>query len=450
MTEMSSGQKKFCISGAVILLALAVRLVPAWSALDFPDRITRPDTMTYLAPAQALLEGRFSGTGRAPGYILLAAAAKWFSLEYHTVLLALTGVLFSTLTLLPLYAGTKELFGPKPALIAAVLYALNLTAIANAPMLLSDTFFAFFAACQYCFFARFYRKKKNIDFLLCIFIAAAGTLIRPINLPWLAPALVLLWFLPELHWKTKVLNTLAAVTVTLLVLLPWMARNAAAGAPWCIDTNTGAMVHQNGAMILSEARGTSYEAEKNKIRQEYGLLFRDKEKFPDEKSREAWKMARFRQIIAEHPFIALKQHFNWHRILLPDAPTFFELLGLTKSDRGTMGILAQKGLWAAVDHYFEGRWALPCLLLPLLFITGATYLGTAILLFWALLHFRSRWYLWLLFLAFAEFYLFLPGPICAPRYQLPALPLLCGFAGIVLYFLYRKIKRRFRRNGHHS
>ena len=65
MTEMSSGQKKFCISGAVILLALAVRLVPAWSALDFPERITRPDTMTYLAPAQALLEGRFSGTGRA-------------------------------------------------------------------------------------------------------------------------------------------------------------------------------------------------------------------------------------------------------------------------------------------------------------------------------------------------------------------------------------------------
>ena len=37
------------------------------------------------------------------------------------------------------------------------------------------------------------------------------------------------------------------------VLLPWMARNAAAGAPWCIDTNTGAMLHQNGAMIPAEA-----------------------------------------------------------------------------------------------------------------------------------------------------------------------------------------------------
>jgi 4-amino-4-deoxy-L-arabinose transferase-like glycosyltransferase len=444
MTEMSSGKKTLCISVALVLLALAVRLIPAWSALDFPDRITRPDTMTYLDPAQALLEGRFSGTGRAPGYILLAAAAKWCSLEYHTVILALAGVFFSTLTLLPLYAGTKELFGPKPALIAAVLYAFNLTSIANAPMLLSDTFFAFFAACQYCFFARFYRKKKNIDFLLCIFFAAAGTLIRPINLPWMAPALVLLWFLPGVPRKTKALNTLAAVTITLLILLPWMARNAAAGAPWCIDTNTGAMVHQNGAMILSEARGTSYEAEKNKIRQEYDLLFRDREKFPDEKSREQWKMARLRQIIAAHPFIALKQHFNWHRILLPDAPTFFELLGMTKSDRGTMDVLARKGLLAAVDHYFEGRWSLPCLLLPLLLVTGATYLGTVLLLLLALFRFRRRWYLWLLFLAFAEFYLFLPGPICAPRYQLPALPLLCGFAGIVIYFLYQKVKSRFR------
>ena len=401
--------------------------------------------MTYLAPAQALLKGEFFGTGRAPGYIVLAAAARWLSPEYHRSLLALAGVLFSTLTLIPLYAGTKELFGRKPALAAGLLYALNLTAIANAPMLLSDTFFAFVAACQYYFFTRFYRKKQSADFLLCIFFAAAGTLIRPINLPWIAPALVLLWFLPGISWKQKAWNALGGVTITLFILLPWMARNAASGAPWCIDTNTGAMVHQNGAMILSEARGTSYEAEKEKIRQEYDQLFKDTVQFPDEKSREKWKMARFRQIIAAHPFTALKQHFNWHRILLPDAPTFFELLGVTKSDRGPMGVLAQKGLIAAVDHYFEGRWSLPCLLLPLLLVTGVTYLGTVILLIWSVCHFRRRWYFGLLFLAFAEFYLFLPGPICAPRYQLPALPLLCGFAGVVLVYLLRVLKRRFRK-----
>ena len=104
-----------------------------------------------------------------------------------------------------------------------------------------------------------------------------------------------------------------------------------------------------------------------------------------------------------------------------------------------MNVLVTKGLFAAVDHYFEGKLHLVLLLLPLLCITTITYLGTLLLLLYALFHFRRRWYLWLLFLAFAEFYLFLPGPICAPRYQLPALPLMCTFASPVCFYFFRKI-----------
>ncbi|MBE6385031.1 MAG: hypothetical protein E7048_05115 [Lentisphaerae bacterium] len=435
---MSKKHALLCLT-AIMGTAFLLRLFPALNVLDFPERFIRPDTETYLGPARALLEGKFFGTGRAPGYILLAAAAQYISADSYHFLLALTGVILSTLTLPFIYGGAEELFGRKAGLIAASLFALNLTAIANAPMFLSDTFFAFFAGGQFFFFVRFYRRKKSSDFLFCILFAAIGTLIRPINLPWIAPALVLLWLFPKVSLQTKTLNTLGALFITAALLLPWMARNAAAGAPWCIDTNTGAMVHQNGAMILAEARGSSYEDEKNKIRQEYDTLFLDKEKFPDEKAREKWKMTRLRQIIADHPWIALKQHFNWHNILLPDAPTLFEICGLTKSDRGTMNVLVTKGLFAAVDHYFEGKLHLPLLLLPLLCVTGATYLGTLLLLLYALFRFRRRWYLWLLFLAFAEFYLFLPGPICAPRYQLPALPLMCAFASPVCFYFFRKI-----------
>ena len=156
-------------------------------------------------------------------------------------------------------------------------------------------------------------------------------------------------------------------------------------------------------------------------------------------------MQRLRQIIAAHPWIALKHHFNWHRILLPDAPTLFEITGMTKSDRGTMNILVKKGLIAAVDHYFEGRWYLPAALFPLLAVTGITYLGTLLYLLLSFIHFRRRWYMILLFLGFAEFYLFLPGAICAPRYQIPALPLMCGFAGMVLFLFIRKIRRKYHK-----
>ena len=421
-------KKRWGITAIILAAAFLLRLLPALNVLDNPERFIRPDTATYLEPAKALLEGRFSGTGRAPGYSLLAASSMWISLKNHLSILALSGVFLSTLTILPVYGAGKTLFGRKAGLIAAALFAFNLTCAANAPMLLSDTLFGFFAACQFYFFILFYRSKKSSDFLLCILFAAAGTLIRPINLPWIAPALVLLWMRPQMPWQRKLSTSLCALLITSAILLPWMARNAASGAPWCIDTNTGAMVHQNGAMILAEAKGTNYEFEKEKIRKEYDTLFLDTRRFPDEKSREEWKMTRFRQIIAAHPWIALKQHFNWHRILLPDAPTFFEITGVTKSDRGTMNVLAKEGIFAAVDHYFEGRWYLPALLLPLLAVTGITYMGTLLFLFRCLFHFKRRRYMWLLFLAFAEFYLFLPGPICAPRYQIPALPLMCVFA----------------------
>ena len=426
----------------ILSAALIARLIPALLAAGSPERIARPDTPTYLEPARALCAGEFSGTGRAPGYIWLAAGVRLISEQHHRFLLALAGVVLSTLTLIPVRGAAQLLSGRTAALAASALLALNLTAVANAPMLLSDTLFGFFAAWQFFFFVRFCRRKKGLDFLLCLLTAALGTLIRPINLPWVLPALVLLWLLPGVSLRRKVLNSLGAVCIYGAVLLPWMARNAAAGAPWCIDTNTGAMLHQNGAMILAEARHSSYEEEKTRLREEYERLFRDRRRFPDEKSREEWKIARLKQIVAEHPFIALKQHLNWHRILLPDAPTLFELAGLTRSDRGTMNVLTQRGLFAAVDHYFEGRWYLPLALLPLLAVTALTYLGVCLVLLGSLRHFRKRWFLWLLFLGFAEFYLFLPGPICAPRYQLPALPLMCAFAGVWLVFIIGRFRKR--------
>lgn len=439
-----SRKKTYIILGCIIVIAFTARLFLSLSIVEFPERFIRPDTPTYLDPARALLEGKFSGTGRAPGYTLLAAFSMWCAPGRDLLLLALSGVVLSTLTILSVFAAAKELFNRSAALIASSLCALNLTHLANAPMLLSDTLFGLFAALQFYFFVRFYRRKKSLDFLLCIFVAAAGTLIRPINLPWILPALFLLWMLKGIPVKQKIYSSLGAVFLTAALLVPWMARNAAAGAPWCIDTNTGAMVHQNGAMILAEANKSSYEAEKEKIRREYDTLFRDTRRFPDEKSREKWKMERLRQIITAHPWIALKQHFNWHRILLPDAPTFFEITGLTTSDRGTMNVLAKEGLFAAVNHYFDGRWYLPAALCPLLAVTGITYLGTLLFLAGTLCRIKRRWYFWLLFLAFAEFYLFLPGPICAPRYQIPALPVMCAFAGAWIFLSWRKLMRSAR------
>ena len=158
-----NSRKTWIILCIIAGCALLIRLLPALNALGYPERFIRPDTPTYLEPAQALLDGRFSGTGRAPGYSYLAALVKLVSGDLHLFVLALTGALLGTLTIFPVYGGAKELFGKKTGLAAAILFALNLTAIANAPMLLSDTFFGLSAALQFYFFTRFFK----IIFYLC-------------------------------------------------------------------------------------------------------------------------------------------------------------------------------------------------------------------------------------------------------------------------------------------
>jgi len=421
----AEGRKKLLKGGIVFLFLLAVFLrfyLCLKGTEHLTVRLCRPDTPTYLEPAAAMVRGEFCGTGRAPGFIVLAALLQYCFDDAFYILLPLVLTLISCLTLILIYCAGKTLGGKRTGIAAALLAAFNPTAIANAPMLLSDTFFAFFAALAFLGFCRFYKTRDARWFAGSVFAAALGALIRPINLPWIFPALVWLWLVPQIAWKQKAVLSLAGTAIFFAVLLPWMARNAAAGAGWCIDTNTGAMLHQNGAMILAESNHTSYEEEKQKIREQLEKTFQDKERFPDEKSREAWRMAELRKIVAAHPFIALRHHINFHHILLPDAPTFFELLGLTRSDRGTMNVLKKRGLFAAADHYFEGKWYLIHLLVPLLAAHGIVIAGCVFLLLWTLFDLRKRWNIWIWWGLFVEFYLFLPGAICAPRYQLPALP----------------------------
>lgn len=138
--------------------------------------------------------------------------------------------------------------------------------------------------------------------------------------------------------------------------------------------------------------------------------------------------------------IYLRQHWNWE-ILLPDAPTLLEDFGITTSGRGTMGVLKKSGLPAALHHYFGPGWVkYLLLLLPLLLITFVLYAGAFLQLLRDLRRFRAAWPELLLFLACVEYYLFLPGAITAPRYQLPALPFLCTLSGVFLAESWSKLR----------
>jgi hypothetical protein len=73
-----------------------------------------------------------------------------------------------------------------------------------------------------------------------------------------------------------------------------------------------------------------------------------------------------------------------------------------------------------------------------------TYLGCLYQLLTDIKNIRTKFYELVLFLAFVEYYLFLPGAITAPRYQIPALPLAVTLAAVGL-FHFTEIVSEYRR-----
>ena len=421
---------------AVFVAAAALRFAVAASGLCAADaaRFSRPDTAGYMGmAAEFAAASSFSGAGRVPGFPFFASLfcdARTGECEWRALVatLALCGALSAVIVF---FAGVLRSFGT--GLAAGLLYAFDLTAVANSPMVLSDTLFGVFAALQFLFFMLFWQRRRVWCFFPMVFVAALGVLVRPVNLLWLFPALALLLLNCEakLTWRRKLVYGLAGAVLFLAVATPWMFRNAARGAGFTPDTNTGAVYHQNGAMLMAEVNHTDFESEKARLLREAEDEFADTARYPDEASREAWRLRRYREMVLAHPLVWLRQSCSW-RMFIPDAPTFWELCGVTASDRGTMGVMAKHGFFAGVRHYFNNDWKLMALSVLLLMPTLALYACALGRIVCDICQIRARWYELVVFLAFVEYYILLPGAITAPRYQIPALPVLCVLAALFM------------------
>ena len=417
-------------------------------ALDF---FSRPDTTGYWQMGEHLYcFGNFGTYSfRVPGYPALIALSLLIDPdpESAAVILVWLGILASTATTALIYLASEK-FKPGSGLWAGLLAALNLTAIANAPMLLADTVFALLTAATLYIYSFFHCDRKRIYCWIAAFgLAAAATLVKPINLFWFIPFGILLLSEYNLKWKTRYILSACGLLAYLIILSPQFVRNAAIGAGWTIDTNTGAMYHQNGAMIKAELNQSSFEVEKEIILLEQERLFSDLEKFPDEASRERYRIGEYRKLILSHPLLWFKQQCNW-KTLLPDVATFWENLGITTPNRGTMDILARKGVMAAARHYFGDKIHYLWFLLIPLGVALLLYLGAAVGFFSLMIKPDSgfsRIQTILLTGCFIIYYLWLPGAISVPRYQLPALPFLCVLSAYGISALFSRGDKSLRK-----
>ncbi len=437
--------RKVIISLSILLsAAFLVRLGLGLYGLE---TLERPDSAGYI---EAALHPADPGSARAPGFpLFLGVIYTLAGTGNHAVFVAVISLL-GVLSALPVYFSARE-WGASSAwaLAAAAMYLFNPTALGNSALILSDTLFMAVISVTFYLFTAAYKRKCLFAGLAGMALAGAAALIRPINLLWYIPGGVLLFFIfphdASLQGKKLLMRrilrfayVLCGVALFGAVLLPRQLGNLRRGAGFCIDTNTGALYHQNGAMLLAKVNNSSYEAEKQRILSKVAAM-----DFATPAEEVNYRLAKFRELIKKHPQSYITLHLSSQiYLLLPDLPSLCETLRLTVPNRGTMEILQKNGIIAAADHYFEGRRSLIILSGALLILSAVTLAGALAAIIFMLKDFRHRYYYLLLAGAFAEYYLLLPGPITAPRYLLPALPAGCCAAACGLAQLIETIRKQ--------
>lgn len=437
----------------IVAAALLLRILCALPALtQGGDLLLRPDSQTYLLPAKAILsDGAYMeapgsvipATLRPPGYPLFLAGV-FFLFGNHLTAAALLGCLASALACCPVGLCGRFFAGRTGGLIAASFYALNLTSVAAAPQILADSLLGLLCAWQLYFILRAWRKRRLGFFAATCILLAFGAYLKPINTPLLLLAMPVL--APTIFgFSRKTLYAWGTVALVFsILLLPWMLRNYRGGADFDMDSNRGEMYYHSGSAILSAVTHENSEILRERMRRNAeAFLSEHPEEFPNVRSKNAWKHERYMDMIRAHPAAFLKTHLPQYAMLLPDLPTFLENNALSIHGRGTLAVLRERGVFAALNFYLDGRLILLLPALPFLATTALLYLFAAwTLLLWII---KWKWKPGLIFGAFAFFYLFAGGPVTMPRYQIPALPFLCAMAGFGVVYLVRMIRETRRR-----
>lgn len=426
---------------AVTAAAVLIRLCYAIPGMLNPELVMRIDSATYLGPALSLLHDGTYSTG--PGSGIPALVRTPFYPLYLAVLLGISGhslgfcvfasALLGGLTVIPIFLSAR-LYAPwKAALAATALFALNPTAIALSAMITSDTLFVFLISILVWFFLKFLRTKHPCYLYGSAALAGAAALVRPLNLLWILPCIFVIGCLKDTPWKKKMVFSVGSLLLFLLILSPWIIRNKIHGAGWRIDAVSGDTAFHNRSALESRLTGIPGEQLRGQYHAEAEAEFRARpEKYPTEAEKISYSEGKLLELIRKHPVRYFALHFR-PVVLIPDAASFFENLGLTQTGRGTWDVINRQGLPAGIRHYFNGNYLLPCLLAPLLLAAALTCFLAFCTLVRALV--KRDWIMILLFLLLAEYYLFMTGPVAMPRYQLPALPFLTVMAGCALAHL---------------
>ena len=445
---MSSRLKRVLV---IILVALLLRGIFFVVVSTHPERLFHRDTGSYIRPARNLLTGRgFSqqeappftpDARRTPVYPLLVALL-YGVFGQHPLLVAGGQVLLSALT-----AGLVGLLGARllperEACLGGLLLALSLGSIVYSAYILTETLFtALLLGMSYALVV--YREKRRKRWLIGAgLLAGMAMLCRPIALFYPLVAAPLAGFAHRGRWREVFRAALLLLGIAVLLVAPWLLRNYRLTGSLTLSTiSSRNLLLFNAVSLEADLRGVGQAQVRAEMVERLEQELAQRGGADDEALQVRLHKEWGRKIVLAHPWRYLYVHLkNDLNSLLPNVTEFLELLGVTQGGKGTLSVLNQYGLRAAVRHYFGGQVWLLALLLPLVGLLGVTYLGALVGLI-ILVQRRAGFSLVLLLLPIAYF-LLIPGAPSNPRFRVPVMPYVCLLAGTGLVAVWHWVRRR--------
>jgi 4-amino-4-deoxy-L-arabinose transferase-like glycosyltransferase len=442
----------------IMLIALLLRGIVLPAAIFHPERLFLRDTDSYLRPALNLLAGHglsqqeespfVPDASRTPVYPLFIALL-YGVFGQHPLIIVGAQVLLSTLACGLTYLLGVHLLPEQEARLGGLLLTFSLGAIVYSFYILTETLFTLLILGMTCTLAAYWQKAQGRWLVGAGILAGAAILCRPIALFYPLVVAPLVGFIyrdrwaesKRSQWWQKAMAALVFLGATGLLVIPWLIRNHRLLGVLTVSTVTSYNLFFYGAGALeAHLQGMGQDQMRAQMADRVQAeLARRRES--GEASRVKLYSDWSRQIILAHPlpylYVHLKSDLN---SLLPNITEFLEFIGITQGGKGTLSMLNQYGLWAAILQYFEGRMWLLWLVWPLIVLLGLTYMG--MLVGMVTLARQRVWFsLTLLFLPIVYF-LLIPGALSHPRFRVPVMPYVCLLAGTGLRITRQWVRER--------
>lgn len=448
---MKKGKRSKTLLFAIIIIAIGMRSLVLIPALKTPEKIRSNDTPLYFKLATNLLKGNgFSSCSQAPFYpdtvrtpiypLFLATLFYLFGQSYEVV--ALAQVLIDIFTTIVIFFSARKLFNPSIAFPAALFFAMGITNIPYTVVAIAETFLVFLLAIKLYFLA-FYIKTYKVKYLIVgqLFWGIA-VLCKPVVMFSLPIIGFLVFVLNKEKWKKGIRHNLVLVIVSLMLVAPWIIRNQSITGQATIST-----VVEHDLLLYNAVHLKAYIDKRPGEEVAKELLHVEKDPrgtiascTNDYSDLAFYKSKAFEIITLNLPtyiYLHLKADIN---NFIPGVTKTLEIYGLTEGNKGTVAVLANKGIFKAIDHYFGNNkkliwYFIPWILFHIIFLVFSL-VGVIFL-------FKEKMFSELVLLLFIGIYFILiPGPMSAPRFFIPAVPFFSILAGVGFYFSRPFFKRK--------